>query len=328
MQLDKFDQSLNKYLESITLTTTQENQINNALEGVLTLALTHFPDASVDAQGSFSTDTMTKPLTSKQGDGEAGEFDIDIAIEREIWSGAGESLDTLADAVEDDDTFGNLIVDRTKNTCVRIEYPEDRTGVAFHIDLVPTKLENGRRTVPDRDHDTWKPSDAKRFAQWFNAKAELQPGIRQVAIILKRLRDLNGLTDNLKSIMVLTLVVENYLANGTIMGDLLSVLEGAVKALPNTDEPPFIANPINTGENLAAGITNYQSVRAFIVSSRDKLLDAISAKDTTALKDIFGAGFDYTEEEKAAVEGTPPAAAQPLRPTRAYGVSDVTLEYE
>lgn len=329
MNLDKFDEPFEKYLEAITLTATQERQINSALESVLALALTAFPEAEVYAQGSFATDTMAKPLTSKQGGGSAGQYDIDIAIESEAWDGAVDTLDDLANAVEDDDTFGTLTVDKTKNSCVRVEYPEDKTGVAFHIDLVPTKLENGKRAVPDRDAGGWKPSDAKQFAEWFNGKAEAQPGLRQIAVILKRLRDLNGLTDNLKSIMLLALVERSYYTNGTIMGDLMSVLDGVVTLLSSADQPSFLANPVNSGENLSNGIDDYQAVRSFIVSTRDKLLSATSSDDASALKEVFGTGFEYnTESQVAAGLASAAAAASSVRPTRAYGVSDGPSEDE
>jgi hypothetical protein len=321
MQYEKFDQPLKKYLEAITLTKTQETQINRALEGVLSLALTAFPDAIVYAQGSFATDTMAKPLTAKQGGGKAGEFDIDIAIEREDWGYAVDALDETATAVEGDDTFGELIIDKTKNSCIRVEYPEDKTGVAFHIDLVPTKAENGSRSVPDRDNSDWKPSDAKQYAEWFNGKAGAQPGIRQMAIILKRLRDLAGLTDEIKSIFILTLVTKAYYDSGSIMADLVSTLDGILVILQEADKAPLIENPVNTGENLAEHLTDYSAVRSFFLDTKEKLMNALSDDDATALKDIFGSGFDYTAETKRnyAVAATAIAA-----PARAFGVADGT----
>lgn len=319
MNLNKFDQPLKIYLEAITLSKTQETQINFALEGVLSLALTAFPDAIVYAQGSFATDTMAKPLTAKQGGGKAGEFDIDVAIESEAWGYAVDSLDETATAIEGDDTFGELIIDKTKNSCIRIEYPEDKTGVAFHIDLVPTKLENGSRSVPDRDNSDWKPSDAKQFAEWFNDKAAAQPGIRQVAIILKRLRDLAGLTDEIKSILVLTLVMQAYYDSGSIMGDLVSVLDGIVVILADADKTPCIENPVNTGENLAEHLTDYSAVRSLFLDTKQKLMSALSDDDASGLKDIFGPGFDYTTDTK---RNYATAATAIVAPVGAFGVAD------
>ena len=328
MNLNKFDQPLNKYLEAITLTKTQDEKINRAIEGVLVLALDAFPDVKVYAQGSFATDTMVKPLTSSQGGGNAGEYDVDIALESESWRDALDALNDLADAIEDDDTFGKLTIDRTKNTCVRIEYPEDQTGVAFHIDLVPTKLENGKRQVPDRDSSDWKSSDAKQFAEWFNAKANVTPELRSIAIILKHLRDRGDLTANLKSILVLVLVVSDYLVNGSIMGDLLSVLEGIVTKLSSVDQPPLIANPVNAGENLSDGIEDYVAVRTFFISTKTKLASAVSDDDVTALKEVFGSGFEYSSDTRVATNlASASAAASTVRPTRAYGVSDGSTDF-
>ncbi|HEU4914852.1 MAG TPA: hypothetical protein VFT16_05660, partial [Candidatus Saccharimonadales bacterium] len=83
MDLSKYDSTMEKYLEAISITATQADQIEDAVKNVLALTLSAFPDAEVSAQGSFSTDTLTKPLTAKQGGGTAGEFDVDIAIESE-----------------------------------------------------------------------------------------------------------------------------------------------------------------------------------------------------------------------------------------------------
>jgi len=323
MQHEKFDQPLKKYLEAITLTVTQESQIDVALEGILALALAAFPDAVVYAQGSFATDTMAKPLTAKQGGGKAGEYDIDIAIERETWEDATDALSDTADAVEDDDTFGKLTIDKTKDSCVRIAYPEDKTGVAFHIDLVPTKLESGARSVPDRSNEEWKPSDAKQFAEWFNGNAAAQSNMRQIAIILKRLRDLADLTDDIKSIFILTLVTRAYYSSGSIMGDLLSTLDGIGTILKDSDAAPRIENPVNTGEDLAAHLTDYQAVRAFFLNTREKMVGALADDDAVALKDIFGPGFEYAAEAKRNSPGA--AAAVIAAPVRAFGMTDGTI---
>lgn len=283
--------------------------------------LATFPDAEIYAQGSYSTDTMVKPLTSAQGGGKAGEYDIDIVVERPTWAGAIDALNKVADVVEDDGIYGRMTIDRSKNSCVRIEYAADGNGVGFHIDLVPTKNTEGFRSVPDRESDEWKPSDAKRFADWFNEQAEQNQGIRQIALIIKRLRDLNGLTDSIKSILVLTLVVNGYYANDTIMGDLLSVLDGIITKLPDDTAAPLIANPVNVGENLGESLDDYNIVRAFFVDIKAEISVAVAEDDADTLCKIFGPGFTYTTTEKT---GDNVASAVTVQPTRAYGVTDDT----
>jgi hypothetical protein len=321
MQNDKYEEALKQYLAAITLTTSQAERIESTLENVIALMLTAFPDAEVYAQGSYSTDTMAKPLTHVQSGGSPGEFDIDIVVEREVWDGAVDALDAVATVIEEDSVYGRMPIDKTKNTCIRIDYAADGGGVGFHIDLVPTKLGGGARSVPHREDDIWKPSDAKQFADWFNGRAQDQSGIRSIAVILKRLRDLNGLTDNLRSILILTLVEQKYYRNGTIMGDLLKVLDGINDLMSSDTNPPFIANPVNTGENLSDGLSDYTAVRTFFKATKDRLTTTIAEDDAEALKEIFGSAFNYTAVEQAKATTF---AATPVRPTRAFGVNDAT----
>lgn len=312
MDLSKYDSTMEEYLQAISITATQADQIEDAVKNVLALTLSAFPDAEVSAQGSFSTDTLTKPLTAKQGGGTAGEFDVDIAIESESWGDAVDALNAVADAVEDDGVFGKLEVDNTKNSCVRVQYPEDKTGVAFHIDLVPTKQQDGKRVVPDRDAEDWKPSDAKQFAEWFNDKAGKQPGLRQVAVMLKRLRDLADITDDIKSILILTLVLDNYHATSSIMGDLVSALDGITTTFADQSNAPRIENPVNPGEDLAASIQSYKVVRSFFVDTKQALVDALNAEDAKALKEVFGPGFSYQGEPKSNFAAAATAITSPI----------------
>lgn len=318
MKLDNYEQPLIDYLKAITLTKTQDDRINSALEKVLAVMLIAFPDAEVYAQGSYSTDTLVKPLTLTQGSGSAGEYDIDIVVERADWDGAVSALDEVADLLEEDGTYSRMLIDRSKNSCVRIEYVADGGGIGFHVDLVPTKNTGGVRAVPNRETDDWKHSDAKAFADWFNDKAELNPGLRQMALIIKRIRDLNGLTDNLKSILVLALVEKNYFSTGTIMGDLLAVLDGIAMQLPVAERPPFIANPINAGEDLGSRIENYNEARGLFVDTRAKLVDSITEGDADGLKEVFGPGFPYVTISQKDSYNIPATVVQP---TRAYGAS-------
>lgn len=318
MQLDKFNPTMNDYLDAITMTAAQDKQINKALRGVLVLALYAFPDVKVYAQGSFATDTMVKPLTSKQGGGMAGEFDVDIALESDEWENAVDALNSVAEAIKGDETFGTLEIDNTKDSCVRIQYPEDKTGVAFHIDLVPTKLDGEDRSVPDRPNGEWKDSDAKLFADEFNKKASTQSGLRHTAVILKRLRDLGDLTDAIKSILILALVTETYFDNNSKMGDLTSVLDGVASLMDDTEQAPRVENPVNDGEDLAAGIEDYPTVRSFFVDTKQDLNTALAYDDADGLKEIFGPGFSYTSKATQADS----SAAPIVQPVRAFGISN------
>lgn len=321
MNLDKFDTPLAEYLKAISLNTAQDARINSALVNMSAVMLVAFPDAEIYAQGSFAIDALAKPLTAKQGNGKAGEYDIDIAIERAGWGDALDALKEIARIANNHHIYGGLAIDETHDRCVRIEYAPDDTGVSFHIDLVAIKSNDGEREVADRT-EGWQPSDAKRFVEWFNVLADQTPNLRPLIVILKRLRDLNGHNDNLKSIMVVTLVTQHYMAQGSLMGDLVALLEEVNVLFANSSKPPKIDNPVNEGENLAAGINNYADVRQFFIDISTQLNDALTEDDADALKQLFGPGFAYIAEAIIASA----AIVTPLQPTRAYGGYDARAD--
>jgi hypothetical protein len=324
MNLNKFDTPLADYLKAISLNASQDARINSALVNMSAVMLAAFPDAEIYAQGSYALDTLAKPLTAKQGNGKAGEYDIDIAIERSEWDGAKATLEEIARVAEDHHIYGGMTIDKTKDRCVRIEYAADDTGVSFHIDLVAIQSVDGEREVADRPTDGWKPSDAKQFVEWFNGEAEQQPNLRPLIVILKRLRDLNGLNDNLKSIMTVTLVTQCYAAQGSLMGDLVALFEEVNVLFADSTQPPVINNPVNPGENLATGVKDYAAVRQFFIDTSDTLNSALAEDDAEELKQLFGPGFVYVAESAVAAA----AVATPLQPTRAYGGYDADTDAE
>ena len=151
MQLDQYDDALRNYLDSISLTDSQDQRIQSALDNILpTMLAEYHPNCEVYAQGSYATDTMVKPITSIQGEGKAGEYDVDIVIERTEWVGAEDALAEIKSLLESDVVYSKMPIDNTKNSCISIEYAKDNSGVAFHVDLVPTKMDDDKRYVPDR----------------------------------------------------------------------------------------------------------------------------------------------------------------------------------
>ena len=327
MNLDKFDTTFEEYLEAITLTPTQANKIEAALKRISALALEKFADAEIYAQGSYAYDTLAKPLTDRQSGGKAGEYDIDIVIERPSWGEALASLKAVEALIEGDSVFGQMSIDKTKDSCVRVNYAPDETGVSFHIDIVPTKNAGDGRQVTVRSSNEWKPSDAKEFADTFNEFADGLPNVRPLVVILKRLRDLNDLTEDLKSVLVVTLVMQNYISQGSVMGDLMALLEEVIGIFSDPHTPPEISNPVNEGDDLAEGIGRYELVRDFFIEFNDKLARAVAEDDTDTLKELFGDGFDYVSaENNTAALGS--ITALPSQPARAYGGYNDATEQE
>jgi hypothetical protein len=297
--LDKYNPALEDYLEKIQPTSTQKQVIDQRMEYMLSALLQEVPDATIYAQGSFATDTQTKPLTDYQSEGNAGEYDVDLAIEDEGWHelGATKSLEKLDDFLESDKVLGKLNIVKTKASCSRVCYADDATGVSFHFDLIPTVVAEGQRKVPIRAEDEWKKSDSKSHADWYNAKAEANPNLRRIALILKRMRDVYGIDGNLKSITILTLITTHYTDNGGLAQDLLATLSDIASAFKSDNIS--IPNPVNPGEDLVDGIKSIGAVRKFFSSTYEKLEAAFAAEDADALREVFGPSFSYTCSKQA-----------------------------
>lgn len=314
MTLSKYDEAMADYLNSISLSETQASRIESALKQFSALMLTAYGDPEIYAQGSYATDTLVKPLTHAQSDGNAGEFDIDIVVERSTWEGATASLESIEETLDSDGIHSGVSIDKTKPSCVRVDYADDSSGVGFHVDIVPTRPSEISREVPIREDNEWKPSDAKSFADWFNGLCEEQPKMRQVTVILKRLRDINSQTNNLKSITVLTLVAKYYNDNSSLMGDLVSVLDEINTLMKQTK--PVIKNPVNTSEDLMDGVEDVYELKKFINTIATSLDDALAENDGKALEELFGHGFKAPKATPVnSMTATPLVAA-----TRAYAV--------
>lgn len=313
MNLTNYDEVLEDYLQAIELSATQSDRVESALKRLSGVMLTAYNDAEIYAQGSYATDTLVKPLTDAQSDGNAGEFDVDIVVEREAWDGAEASLDSIAETLATDAKYANMPIDNTKQKCVRIDYATDSSGVGFHVDVVPTRVTDTGREVPVRKDDDWTDSDAKTFADWFNGRCDEQPSLRKIAMILKRLRDRADQTDNLKSITTLTLTEKHYVSTGSLMGDLVATLDGINSHVSKDDWT--LPNPINEGEDLNVTVKDAGALKAFFDETTISIDDALD-NDGEGLEEVFGTGYTAPQVEKAA---SSLAAATPLAATtRAY----------
>lgn len=312
MALNKFNKVLDDYVDTVTPTNTQQDIINSALKSLSSL----MPETDCYAQGSYSTETIVKPLSSSQSTtGHAGEYDIDLVIESSKWGTARDALKAVEEALKNSQ-YSKMPIDATKNTCVRVEYAEQSGGVSFHVDLVPTKiLDDGSRVVAHRGDDRWIPSDAKKFTDEFNSLAASRPELRTLSVILKRLRDRQELTSNIKSILVLTLLMMDATPQGSTMGDLIERISNIQSLLGNSGSLPIIPNPVNPGEDLADSIKNTKQAREFFSNLKDSLIKAVAEDDEEELKDIFGPGFSYNASDK---NSRPTIQPSELNPRRAY----------
>ena len=94
MNLDEYDTLFEDYLTRIVLTREQADSIDSKLGDTLSLFLGYYePDLEVYAQGSYAMGTTVRPLTRQQSpNDEAGEYDVDVVLERNSWQSAVSAL--------------------------------------------------------------------------------------------------------------------------------------------------------------------------------------------------------------------------------------------
>lgn len=151
MTNDRYDTLFEDYLVKIALTKTQAAKIDKELEGMLSLFLGFYNgDVDIYAQGSYSMGTTVKPLTANQSkNGKAGEYDIDIVLERNSWEDPAGTFGSIRTGIKEDDRYSSLLSSEKKESCERLIYPSNPdTDVGFHVDLVPIKEINTNAMLP------------------------------------------------------------------------------------------------------------------------------------------------------------------------------------
>lgn len=267
MGLNRYDTLFEDYLQNIALTMTQSRLIDDALEDAVSLFMTEY-EGSVDiyTQGSYAMGTIVRPLTEYQSrDGKAGEYDIDIVLERGAWAGAAGSLQSVRNVLSSE--YGDKVDAKMREHCERVLHRELPTGVIFHADYVPVRytLADGRR-VAARTFDVWRRSDTKKLVEWFKENyASNFTFLPALIVILKRIRDYAGLTDDLPSLCITAMVCNNYTDTGSYAGDLLFML-GKIKTIFSVPEDQLSIKVEPLGDENIAGKVN----------SHKKILDCIS----------------------------------------------------
>src|SRR6266496_779045 len=258
----RYDTLFEDYLVNIALTKQQAENIDQKLSETLSLFLTEYEgDVEIYAQGSFAMGTTVRPLTENQSANGAGEYDVDIALERTAWGYAQDALQSIRNTLEAE--YGDMVDRKLRESCERVHHDiDDQTGIGFHADYVPIKLINARNAA-ERSANTWFPSDTKKLVEWFGELSEAYTFLPASILILKRIRDYAGLTDDLPSICITALACKYYSDQDSYADDLLSVINQIVVTLsvPH-DQLSIQIEPIE--DDLAVKIT---------VETQVKLLD-------------------------------------------------------
>ena len=221
-------------------------------------------------QGSYAMGTMVNPLD--------GEFDIDDGVYLQHldknddceWP-APETVHRWLVNATDDHTNEKPI---DKPTCVRIRY-----AGKYHVDLPSYAELNGEYLLAEKGAKGWHRSDAKVLTNWFKKKVRGNgEQLRRIVRYLKAWADFqSGRRGKMPSGLILTvLAAQNFYADER---DDLSFTE-TVNSISNTVNPVFcVYNPIDSGEELTARLTDEQKIRSQEAIS-ELSSDAINAIDT------------------------------------------------
>lgn len=219
-------------------------------------------------QGSFRIGTTVKPLVND-------EYDIDLVchLQRDgTITDPMALLEAVYKRIKDNKIYEPI--SEKKNRCVRINYKGD-----FHLDILPARSDPSGSLnyllVPDRDTQGWKASNPKGYAEWFDSvaqvrielleKARIEPlpqyeklsdklPLQQTVQLLKRWRDI-AFKDKEDfappSIVLTTLVGNNYSKALLVVEALTEVLDGIIREMDARTGPIVVLNPSNPKENLS-----------------------------------------------------------------------------
>lgn len=288
----EFDTVFEEFLINIALTKAQAQRIDSSLIGISEYFATSLQgDVEIYTQGSFATNTITKPLTITQSpDGKAGEYDVDIVFERRNWGGAAEALGEVRNILKDSPRYDDLLLPSFKESCERIEYAAEQGGVGFHVDLVPINVATGKRQVALRTKDTWRDSDPQVIINWFNGHREANPYLGEMVLTLKRMRDVAGMQQTIPSIIILAMVGLLYSETGSYVSDLLNLITRIVRLLEvrlNEIRIPGV------NENLADKWNDKQrgEVCTFFLDAYSVLKVCFDSNDLKTVQEVLSSDF-------------------------------------
>ena len=251
-KLSRIDTVFEDFLINIALTQSQSDLIDDALSEAISLFMSNLNDIDVYTQGSYPMGTIVKPLTANQSkNGVAGEYDIDIVLERESWGSPTESLMAVRNILRD--IYGAQVDKKERESCERVYYSKAaNTEVVFHADYVPIKscFYGAFRYVAKRSENYWSESDTKKLKEWFFEYVSDKPFLQALIVILKRIRDYANLANELPSICIMAIACKDYYQSQSYAEDVIVALRKIVDvfSLPYNQ---IVINIPTVNENLA-----------------------------------------------------------------------------
>jgi len=260
-------------------------------------------------QGSMKIGTTVKPFRWD-------EYDLDFVCEFRLAVNSIQSpshlLGLLESRLRGHKVYAAIL--EVKNRCVRLNYAKE-----FHMDILPAcpdvSAGGSCLFVPDRKSQTWKHSNPKGYADWFEsrcglglqllmesrrlmAKAETIPAqeaaeekaiLKRVVQLLKRWRDIHY-QRNPKlapiSMVHTTMAAHAYSGQHTVSEAMTAVLENFVSLIAHSKPRVYVLNPANPKEDLSERWDDPVLYRAFVDGISDLQKRWSNALATTGVQNV------------------------------------------
>lgn len=266
----QLDTVFEDFIKKIVLTQTQKDRIDKTLETAQDI----FDKAVVKIQGSFATGTTVKPLSEHtSSDGIAGEYDADIVLLSTNWNENSEIALTNIKTILLQH-YESKVDSKKRNSCERVYFDSDNTGVIFHADFVPL-LDETQIKCADRESRRWRESRTFEVIDRYLKFDQENNYATSCLLIFKRLRDYAGLGKNLPSIVLLALHINFYKEGASYCDDLILMCDKAIEIL-KTNNPIFIISDdglYQLTEDLSEKIESKSEIIGLLENFRKSLVD-------------------------------------------------------
>jgi hypothetical protein len=243
-------------------------------------------------QGSMKIGTTVKPFGRD-------EYDLDFVCEFRFAVNSLQSpfhlLKLLESRLREHEVYRSIL--EMKNRCLRLNYANE-----FHLDILPAcpdfSVGDSCLFVPDRKTLTWKHSNPKGYAAWFESRCEIglkllmesrrlmekaepippqeaaeeKAVLKRVVQLLKRWRDVRFQREPKLapiSMVLTTLAAQAYGGEHTVPAAMTSVISSLVYLVDHSNPRAYVLNPANPKEDLSERWDDAAQYRAFADGVRE-----------------------------------------------------------
>jgi len=293
----QIDDLLKRSCEELQLPSTRYQQAVDRYEAVCNWleadgSVVAVFNPTIYPQGSMKIGTTVKPFGRD-------EYDLDFVCEFRLPVGKLQSplqlLKLLETRLREHELYRSIF--EMKNRCVRLNYANE-----FHMDILPAcpdvSVGGSCLFVPDRKSQTWKHSNPKGYADWFESRCELalklliesrrlmakaepippqeaaeeKAILKRVVQLLKRWRDVRYQREPKLapiSMVLTTMAAQAYGGERTVTGAMTSVLNNFVSLIASSNPRVYVPNPANPKEDLSERWNDAAQYRTFVDGVRE-----------------------------------------------------------